>query len=102
MPDTHEPRLMTRPDLMKMRVIRLPLFLGLIGLIQFPISTHAEAFQLPTGNRALFQKGAEEAFFVGTTGKPWQSGTFGCVRSEGWQMHEGLDIRCLQRSKKGE
>jgi murein DD-endopeptidase MepM/ murein hydrolase activator NlpD len=30
------------------------------------------------------------------------SGTFGCVRSDGWQMHEGLDIRCLQRDRAGE
>ncbi|HKQ39113.1 MAG TPA: M23 family metallopeptidase, partial [Verrucomicrobiae bacterium] len=32
----------------------------------------------------------------------WIAGTFGCVRTEGWQMHEGLDIRCLQRDKRGE
>ena len=62
----------------------------------------AQPFQLPTANRALFDKGAEEGFFVGTAGKPWTSGCFGCVRSEGWQMHEGLDIRCLQRDKRGE
>ena len=24
------------------------------------------------------------------------------VRSDGWQIHEGLDIRCLQRDKHGE
>src|SRR5436309_2373824 len=47
----------------------------------------AEAFHLPTANRALFDHGQEEKFFVGTTGKPWMSGTFGCVRTEGWQMH---------------
>jgi murein DD-endopeptidase MepM/ murein hydrolase activator NlpD len=50
----------------------------------------------------LFEKGGEERFFVGTAGKPWTTGTFGCVRSEGWQMHEGLDIRCLQRDARGE
>lgn len=65
-------------------------------------SAAAQPFQLPTANRAIFQPGAEEKFYVGTTGKPWQSGTFGCVRSDGGQMHEGLDIRCLQRTKKGE
>src|SRR5881396_3396497 len=48
----------------------------------------AEPFLLPTSNRALFEKGGEEKFFVGTVGKPWTTGTFGCVRSEGWQMHE--------------
>jgi hypothetical protein len=62
----------------------------------------AEAFKLPTANEAIFQRGAEEKFFVGTVGKPWMSGTFGCVRTEGWQMHEGLDIRCLQRDRRGE
>ena len=62
----------------------------------------SETFLLPTANRALFEQGGEERFFVGTTGKPWVSGTFGCVRSDGWQIHEGLDIRCLQRDKHGE
>jgi murein DD-endopeptidase MepM/ murein hydrolase activator NlpD len=61
-----------------------------------------QPFQFPTANRALFEKGAEEKFFVGTVGKTWESGCFGCVRSDGWQMHEGLDIRCLQRDKRGE
>ena len=39
---------------------------------------------------------------MGTVGKPWTSGTFGCVRSDGQQLHEGLDIRCLQRDVRGE
>src|SRR5436190_1024711 len=30
------------------------------------------------------------------------TGSIGCIRTEGWQMHEGLDIRCLQRDKRGE
>jgi murein DD-endopeptidase MepM/ murein hydrolase activator NlpD len=77
----------------------LPLAL-LYGSLQIPV--HAQPFLLPTANHALFEKGGEERFFVGTVGKPWESGTFGCVRSEGWQMHEGLDIRCLQRDKHGE
>ena len=66
--------------------------------------THAFAqlFRLPTANRALFEPGGEERFYVGTTGKPWSSGTFGCVRTEGWQFHEGLDIRCVSRDKKQE
>src|ERR1043165_9935882 len=61
-----------------------------------------QTFQLPTANHALFEKGGEEKFFVGTVGKPWTTGTFGCVRSEGAQLHEGLDIRCLQRDKHNE
>lgn len=62
----------------------------------------SQLFHLPTANRALFDPGGEERFFAGTVGKPWQSGTFGCVRSEGWQFHEGIDIRCLQRDARGE
>ena len=63
---------------------------------------HAQPFLLPTANRALHEPGGEERYFVGTVGKPWISGTFGCVRSDGYQMHEGLDIRCIQRDKKNE
>jgi peptidoglycan LD-endopeptidase LytH len=73
--------------------------------IAFAILGHAataETFRLPTANRALFQSGAHENFYVGTVGKPWMSGTFGCVRSGGAQFHEGLDIRCIERDKKGE
>jgi murein DD-endopeptidase MepM/ murein hydrolase activator NlpD len=66
------------------------------------VATGAEAFLLPTANRSLFESGGEERYFVGTVGKPWTSGTFGCVRSEGWQLHEGIDIRCLQRDRQGE
>lgn len=63
----------------------------------------AQPFRLPTANHTLFDAdGGGEKFFVPTVGKPWTSGCFGCVRTEGWQMHEGLDIRCLQRDKKGE
>src|SRR5664280_698502 len=56
-----------------------------------------QPFQLPTANHALFEPGGEEKFFVGTTGKPWTSGCFGCVLSDGWHMHERVDIRCLDR-----
>jgi murein DD-endopeptidase MepM/ murein hydrolase activator NlpD len=71
-------------------------------LFALVLAARAEPFHLPTANHALFETGGEEKFFVGTVGKPWTSGCFGCVRSDGWQMHEGLDIRCLQRDKGGE
>ncbi len=67
-----------------------------------PPLARPQTFQLPTANRAIFESGAEEKYFVGTVGKPWVSGTFGCVRSGGWQVHEGLDVKCLQHDKKGE
>jgi peptidoglycan LD-endopeptidase LytH len=62
----------------------------------------AQPFLLPTANQALFEPGGQERYFVPTPGKTWLSGTFGCVRSDGWQMHEGLDIKCLQRDRAGE
>ncbi len=62
----------------------------------------AQPFYLPTDNHALFEKGGEERFFVPTPGKNWVSGSFGCVRSDGRQMHEGLDIKCLHRDRHGE
>jgi peptidoglycan LD-endopeptidase LytH len=85
---------------------RAQAFLGLgfwsfFGAVSFELGA-SQAFLLPTANQALFEPGREEKFFVGTTGKPWSSGMFGCVRTEGWQMHEGLDIRCLERDKQGE
>ena len=74
---------------------------GLVFAAQTQSAT-AQPFQLPTANRAIFEKGGEEKFFAGTVGKSWESGTFGGVRSSGYQLHEGLDIRCLQRDKRGE
>jgi murein DD-endopeptidase MepM/ murein hydrolase activator NlpD len=60
-------------------------------------------FQFPTANHALFEPGNELEFFAPTApDKPWTSGSFGCVRSDGRQMHEGLDIRHLQTDKRGE
>ena len=75
---------------------------ALVFLASASLPGLAQPFQLPTANRALFEKDGGERFFVGTVGKPWTSGCFGCVRSDGWQMHEGLDIRCLERDKRGE
>ena len=60
-------------------------------------------FQFPTANHALFEPGQELKFFAPTApDKPWTSGSFGCVRSDGWQMHEGLDILHLQTDRHGE
>jgi murein DD-endopeptidase MepM/ murein hydrolase activator NlpD len=72
------------------------LFLTVTAFAQTP-------FQFPTANHALYEPGQELKFFAPTTpDKPWISGSFGCVRSDGWQMHEGLDIRHLQTDRRGE
>jgi len=63
----------------------------------------AQTFQLPTSNRSLLDLGRpSERFLVGTAGKPWESGQFGCVRTEGRQFHEGIDIRSIQQDRRGE
>jgi murein DD-endopeptidase MepM/ murein hydrolase activator NlpD len=60
-------------------------------------------FQFPTANHALYEPGRELKFFAPTApDKPWTSGSFGCVRSDGWQMHEGLDILHLHTDRHGE
>jgi murein DD-endopeptidase MepM/ murein hydrolase activator NlpD len=71
-------------------------------LLSVQLAALAQPFHLPTANQALFEKGGEPRFFVPTPGHDWTSGCFGCVRSGGWQMHEGLDIKCLQRDRRGE
>jgi len=61
------------------------------------------ALQPPTDNHALFEAGAENSFYTPTgPERPWSSGAYGCVRNSGNRMHEGVDIRCLQRNSKGE
>lgn len=73
--------------------LAIPLFCAVAG---------AQPFQLPTANRAIYEPGGEERYFAPTPGKTWESGTFGCVRSDGHQLHEGLDIKWTQRDRKGE
>ena len=60
-------------------------------------------FRFPTANHALYDVGGELKFFAVTAPeKPWTSGSFGCVRDNGWRIHEGLDIRHLQTDRRGE
>ena len=60
-------------------------------------------FQFPTANHALYEPGNELKFFAPTApDKPWTSGSFGCVRSDGGQMHEGLDILHQHTDRHGE
>lgn len=81
----------------------LKYFLGTLAGLAGATLSLAQPFHLPTANHALYDAdGGGARFFVPTVGKPWPSGSFGCVRTGGWQLHEGLDIRCQQRDGKGE
>ena len=66
------------------------------------VAALGQPLHLPTPNQAIFKPGNEIDYFTPTVGRAWPSGTFGCVRSEGWQMHEGIDIKCTQRDANGE
>jgi murein DD-endopeptidase MepM/ murein hydrolase activator NlpD len=78
----------------------------LISAVTIPAVTNLAPLEvcLPTGNDSLFRPGAEEQFFQSTVMGTWESGQYGCVRKgkNGPQFHEGVDIKCLQRDRKGE
>lgn len=71
-------------------------------LVSFAASVEAQTFRFPTANRALLEEDGGSRFFTGTLGNNWPAGAYGCVRNSGWRMHEGVDIQCLERDKKGE
>jgi murein DD-endopeptidase MepM/ murein hydrolase activator NlpD len=79
-------------------------FVTLAAAVFSAVACSAQSpFQFPTANHALYEPGQELKFFAPTApDKPWTSGSFGCVRSDGWQMHEGLDILHLQTDRHGE
>lgn len=77
-------------------------FLVAVALVAAQIHAQ-EPFQFPTANHNLFLPGHESEFLAPTSpDRPSTTGSFGCVRSDGWQMHEGLDIRSLQHDRHGE
>jgi murein DD-endopeptidase MepM/ murein hydrolase activator NlpD len=82
-----------------------PAFFFTVALLLGPASglPAQTPFQFPTANHALYEIGDELKFFAPTApDKPWTTGSFGCVRTDGRQMHEGIDIRCLQHDRHGE
>lgn len=85
---------------MNLRFARL--LLATAALVAGCFQLRAQPFALPTANRAVLDPNGGKAAFAGTAGREWPSGTFGCVRSDGFKFHEGIDIRCLQRGRNGE
>lgn len=80
---------------------RISYAVAAFALLFLIVCADAQPFYLPTPNTAIFDWKNPEKYFVPTPGRTWESGTFGCVRSDGYQMHEGIDIRCTQRDKNG-
>jgi hypothetical protein len=86
---------------MKSRLVRR-LALTVIFLSAARLSAQSP-FQFPTANHTLYDAGGDLKFLAPTApDRSWTTGSFGCVRTDGWQMHEGLDIRSLQHDKRGE
>jgi murein DD-endopeptidase MepM/ murein hydrolase activator NlpD len=67
-----------------------------------PGSVWALDLCLPTANNALLRADGDADFFQPTIEGTVESGMFGCVRAEGRRFHEGIDIKCLQRDRRGE
>ena len=86
-----------------MKFSRIRLF-ALAGFFFSIVSLSAQTpFQFPTANHALYEIGGELKFLAPTSpDRSWTSGSFGCVRSDGWQMHEGLDILHQHTDRRGE
>ena len=74
----------------------------LISSFILAATTRALDICLPTANDALLRPGADADFFQPTVEGTVESGMFGCVRSNGHRFHEGIDIKCLQRNRRGE
>jgi len=70
--------------------------------VVFRATARALDICLPTANDALLRPGAEAEFFQPTVDGTTESGMFGCVRSHGHRFHEGIDIKCLERDRRGE
>lgn len=76
-------------------------FVILIGLLTTLVG-YTQPFYLPTNNKDVLDPNTFTNYFVPTVVGTWKSGTFGSVRSNRLQIHEGWDIRCKSRDKKGE
>src|SRR5271154_1780304 len=73
-------------------------------IFSFVLAVNARALDicLPTANDALLRPGADADYFQPTVEGNVESGMFGCVRDNGRRFHEGIDIKCLQRDRRGE
>jgi murein DD-endopeptidase MepM/ murein hydrolase activator NlpD len=82
---------------------RIPFWSLLVFLLgALPASAQRIEFSWPTPSRAWEQGKSYEAWVQPTVSGEPESGLFGCVRSNGTQFHEGLDIRPVSRDARGE
>ena len=66
------------------------------------LAAQSGAFHWPTPNRAFAERQPYEKLVQPTVSGRTVSGLFGCVRSDGRQFHEGIDLRAVNRDRRGE
>ena len=73
-------------------------------LLLLAVAARAQRTEIvwPTPNPAWQQGRGIEAFVQPTVSGDPTSGLFGCVRSNGAQFHEGVDLKALARDSRGE
>ncbi|MDE3084724.1 MAG: M23 family metallopeptidase [Verrucomicrobiota bacterium] len=76
----------------------------LLLLTLWVVGLRAESLELawPTPNRAWLEGRPIRDFIQPTESGEPESGCFGCVRSNGYQFHEGIDIKPVRRDSRGE
>jgi len=85
------------------RPVRLPFAcLALLPAITPLLRAQRVDIAWPTPSTAWEQGRGIEAFVQPTVSGEPESGLFGCVRGNGRQFHEGLDIKPVRRDKAGE
>jgi len=73
----------------------------LLSLVTLPAFARLELVW-PTPNPAFFEGRPIEAYIQPTVSGDPSSGLFGCVRSNGYQFHEGLDLKPVEARRHGE
>lgn len=66
-----------------------------------PVNHHRLKIIWPTPNKAWSEGKPITAFIQPTVSGIADSGCFGCVRSDGYQFHEGLDLKSVERGRRG-
>lgn len=79
-------------------------FLGGLGMVAMSHGLVAERLRLawPTKNSAYAEGRPLEDYIQPTVSGRVESGLFGCVRTNGWQFHEALDLKPIDRDARGE
>lgn len=80
------------------------IYLHLVLLCSCLITSHAAPIDLvwPTPMPMPKRGDSQSEYYQATASGDPASGGFGCVRNNGYKYHEGLDIRTLNKSRRGE